>query len=231
MKPAVILTFLFFAAISAVSLQYTLANKRYPDLTVNPDCPWCEQTKSENELLYLPLRSFHLRLICPSDPDFLSGLIWLRTTYYYGAHAVTDDEYEYLFELLDMVTDLSPKWEFPYVFGAIILPMDTEEFDGAVYLIDKGLKHRPEHWNLWFFKGYIYWKFKNDPETASKLFFRASQLPGAPKFLTPLSSTIALEAGNKQMAIQYLKTALKTLNDAAQIKVLLNKLEEITIVD
>lgn len=210
---------------TAVFSQAQLVRKRYPYTRINPDCPWCESAPVRDELIYLPVNSNLARLAAPADPDLIGDLLWLRTCYYFGAHALTDDEFYYLSFLLDLISDLSPRWELPYVFGAVALPLESDAADEALYLIEKGIRHNPHLWNLQFFKGYIFWQFKKDSIQAAEAFFRASLVKGAPKYLASLSATLATRAGERELAKRFLALALERIEDPFQQEMLLKKLE------
>ena len=207
--------------------QIFYLNKRFDYIFFSEDCPWCEGQRMD-ELIYVPVNTFTATLITPADHDFMGDLIWLRTSYYFGSHALTDRKYFYLVFLLDLVTDLSPKWKAPYIFGAVILPIETDSASETLYLLEKGLQHNPFSWQLYFFKGYILWKYMDEPKTASQCFFESSRIKGAPPFLISLSATLATEAGEKELARRFLEISLKNLDDPIQRSLLIKKVQEIS---
>jgi tetratricopeptide (TPR) repeat protein len=208
-------------------LQKNLVTTRYTDRIVNPDCPWCENRNSNKDVVFVPISAPVMRLLAPADPHFLADLLWLRTSYYFGHHALTNREYPYLFHLLDLITDLSSYWNWPYLFGAVILPTEAESVEEGLALIEKGLAYIPEDWRLWFFKGYYLWKYRGESIPAAEAFEKASRLPGAPRYLINLSATIATKAGQRQLALHFLKEALKTVQNPAQRIRLQKKIEDI----
>jgi len=220
-----ILFFLFFAI--TLMLQNHFADLRFTSFEKNPDCPWCENNDIGRSLPYIPVNTSFARLFAPADPNFMADLLWLRTAYYFGKHALTDQRFPYLFYLLDLITDLSPSWLEPYLFGAVILPVEADSVEEGAYLIKKGIVYFPENWRLWFFKGFYLWQFKNDKYAASKAIHKASLLPGAPPFIITLASTFALEAGKKDLAILFLKEAIKKIHDPDQRQQILLKLQKV----
>ncbi len=208
-------------------LQNHYTDLRLESFQKNPDCPWCDTEDIGSDVIYIPGNTSYARLIAPVDSDFLADLLWLKTSYYFGKHALTDQKFPYLLFLIDLITDLSPSWLEPYLFGAVILPVETDSIEDAIYLIDKGLTNHPNEWRLWFFKGFYLWQFKNDKRAASKAIHKASLLPGAPIFTANLASTFALEAGEKQLAVNFLQEALKNIHNPEQRRQILLKLEEV----
>jgi len=217
--------FLLFA--SAIWLQADLFSRKYERFVPSEDCPWCEDKSLREDAAFIPVRADFLRLLAPADPHFLADLLWLRATYYFGQHALTDRQYPYLFHLLDLITDLSPFWDYPYFFGAVILPFEADAAEDGLYLIEKGLVYHPDNWQLWFFKGFCLWKAGGDMVSAAHDLHRASLLPGAPVYLARLSATLANRAGRKELALRFLEEARKNVHDPLHQQHLAEKIEEI----
>lgn len=192
-----------------------------------PECPWCEDERHAEDVVFLPVKASMLRLLAPADPNFIADLLWLRTAYYFGKHALTDREYPYLLHMLDLITDLSPAWEWPFFFGAAIFATEVQARDEGIYLIEKGLQKHRSDWQLWFYKGYYLWKFADDVLGAADALNEAALLPGAPPFLKALSATLATRAGQHELAVRFLEDALRRTSDPIQQEVLMQKLEEI----
>lgn len=211
--------------ILAVFVQKHFLNMRYPQFIANPDCPWCDENMIKEDIVYIPADSSYYGFFSLANPDFVSDILWLRTAYYFGEHALTDKKYSYLFSLLDLITDLSPKWVDPYLFSAVILPVEVGDVDGGLFLIKKGLANHPNNWQLWFFKGYYMWKFKNEMFSASQDISKSATQPGAPMYLATLSASLATKAGQKEFARQFIEEVLQNADDPLQKRVLMDKLE------
>lgn len=178
------------------------------------------------DVIYVPLHSSVIKLLAPADPSFISDLIWMRTAYYFGFHAMSDRQYPYLAHLLDVITDLSPKWDIPYYFGATLLPIEADSAEEGYYIIDKGIREFPDDWHLWFFKGYYQWQIDNDLTNAAETLQHASSLHGAPSYLARLPATLATRTGQRELAIRFIHESLKQVKDEKQKQVLLEKLQE-----
>ena len=148
-----------------ILLQKDFVDSKTGTRTPVPGCPWCDEM-SADDVLFLPLNASIMRLFSPADPLLLADILWMRTSYYFGKHLLTDRDYPYLFKMLDLITDLSPDWVYPYLFGAVILPSEAESVEDGFYMIDKGLLFHTDNWQLWFFKGFYLWQVKNDMECA-----------------------------------------------------------------
>lgn len=83
----------------------------------------------------------------------VADFYWLSAIQYVGENALSSAYKKYLYEMLNLVTDLSPAFEYPYEIGLLLLPevnpryeklSETEiqaNIEKAVKLGEKGLKY------------------------------------------------------------------------------------------
>ncbi|MBF0378599.1 MAG: hypothetical protein HQK72_14145 [Desulfamplus sp.] len=200
-------------------LQIALTNNR----ETSKNCITCETTTVDLDHIFLPIGSDIFTIIFPADYDFAADLLWLKFAYLFGYISQTGKGYEYLPPYLDTITDLSPKWKFPYMFGAVIFHLETDFQDEGYHFIEKGIANLPDFWELWLYKGYYLWKFYDDYVQASKVFSEAAKKPGSPSYLAALSTTIALKSGDKEFAEELATEVINSLGDQETIKRILNK--------
>ncbi len=199
--------------------------------SISPQCPWCVENTSNEDIVFIPVDYRLIKSIFPADPGFLADLLWMRTSYYFGKQTLSKRDYRYLLHLLDLITNLDPKWEQPYVFGAVVMAIEVKEPDAGLYLIEKGLKHIPSSYSLWFYKGFYLWRYKKDLKGASEALFKAAQLRGSPSFLYGLAITLATRAGERALAIAFIEQALKDIKDPEQRAYIKKKMETLLQVD
>ncbi|BCS94652.1 hypothetical protein DSLASN_02840 [Desulfoluna limicola] len=209
-KSSALLVILFTGTIL---FQHVYVQDKYGPLVLNEECPWCEEDGRGDEITYVPFNANDIRLIAPADPEFISVLLWMRTAYYFGLNSLKSGDYSYMLSLLDLVTDLSPKWEIPYLYGAILLPAEVGDIEGGLYMIDKGISRLPDSWQLWFLKGYYYWKSYGDNQAASEAIHNASKIKGAPMYFKQLSITLLKGDVNRAMEESYKKQVFDTITD------------------
>ena len=102
-----------------------------------------------------------------------------------------------LYPYLNNATDLDPKFIAPYSYGATILPaIDSQQ---AIALTEKGIANNPDQWRLYQYLGYIYWRL-GDYEKASEIYYKGSQIPGAPVFMSMMSARMKTEGGSREIA-------------------------------
>jgi len=114
--------------------------------------------------------------------------IWLSTIQYFGG-GNPNLPYESLSQMLFTVVELDPKFEYPYLFGGIILPWQNEP-EAGLRLLDKGQKHFPNNGLLYYYAGFIAKLNLNDSERAAGYFQTAvgkKDTPPAARLLAGIS--------------------------------------------
>ncbi len=223
---------IFFAASLLIFIPLTIffqagfLQNRYTAGKAVDGCEWCEEQNRE-DVVFIPVSTPIMRLAAPADPDFIADLLWMRTSYYFGEHALTNKQFPYLLHLLDMITDLAPTWDFPYYFGALLLPLEADAVEDGMYMIDKGLAYHPDNWELRFYKGFYLFHLLGRNTEAAEVLYEASQKPGAPFFLARLAATVATRDGQKELALRFLKAALENVKDEKQKESLIQKMKEV----
>src|SRR3989344_3695025 len=116
-----------------------------------------------------------------------SDSFWLRAIQdfdFCSAH-INDRECHgksWLFHVLDLVTDLDPRFYYAFYAGGLDLTVVISDYEGASKIFDKGVPLYPKKWRFLYAAGYhAYFEEKNKVK-AGKLFFQAAE-NGAPEWL------------------------------------------------
>lgn len=136
----------------------------------------------------------------------MADVYWIRAVQYYGdtkLSMTTNRNYDLLYPLLDTTTTLDPRFNIAYRFGAILLsegyPNGPGEIDGAIALLQKGIRAMPEKWQYYHDAGFVeYWW--RDHKAASEWFLKASKVPGAPPFLPTIAARALADGGDRATA-------------------------------
>ena len=109
-----------------------------------------------------------------------------------------------LYPLLDLTTSLDPYFDVVYKFGSVFLaepyPAGAGRPDQAIALLEKGLRVRPDKWELAQGVGFVYYWWLADYENAALWFNRAADMRDAPEWLRPLAAVTLAEGGNRASA-------------------------------
>lgn len=154
--------------------------------------------------VYLPDVRF-LRLVSLGHENVLADLLWFRTISYFGQHYRSDRSYPWLAHMCDTVTDLDPRAYDVYRFCGMILPWEAERPDDGIRLLEKGIRHLPQSWQLHYWAGFAYYFFKNDYGKAAGLLRRAAELPNGPASALHLAVLLQREYHGPDVSTELLR--------------------------
>ncbi len=164
-----------------------------------------------------------LQALFPDYQELLGANILGRVILYYGALA--DDvanpgkvqlsaDYPAMSRAVHAALRLDPYNMDGYYFGQSILVWDVGQYKLATELLEYGMQYRTWDWQLPFFAAFNQAYFLKDRAAAARLYMRAGELSGAILFKS-LAGRYLQEAGETQMAIDYLQTLEKSARTPA----------------
>ena len=155
------------------------------------------------ELAYYPSGEY-LRPATLGHAETAADLAWLRAIQYYGEHRRTDNRFEHLYHVFDILTTLSPRFESAYIFGAFSLAQEGFEFPRAEALMRKGLENNPRSGRLAAELAFLYYVKPGgrDLPKAAQYFELAARLPGGPPSASRFAAYCRQHAGDLVVALQ-----------------------------
>ena len=160
------------------------------------------------ELMYFPHGRF-VKEAALGHRETMADIAWLRAIQYYGHHRLTDQQYQMIGHLMDVTTELDPRFESPYVFGALVMAQDLGDLEGALRLLDKGIRENPNSWRLHFEKGFILFVCSREYEQSAQYFRLAASMPECPPFALHFAAYATAKSG-------YVETALRLWQKVAE---------------
>jgi hypothetical protein len=166
---------------------------------------WCARALPRpsplEELSYYPSGE-HLQRATFGQAEAAADLAWLRAVQYYGEHRHSDNRFEKMFHVFDILTTLAPHFESAFVFGAFALAQEGRDFPHAAQLMEKGLDANPRSGRLAFEAGFLHYVKPDgrDLATAAEYFETASRLPGAPATAGEFAAFSHQNTGNLAVA-------------------------------
>lgn len=165
---------------TAIVLLMTIAVLMQRQPSVSPRANHVEK------LNYLPSGTF-LKGMALGYDEALADFLWVRTIGYFGSHVKTDQDYTWLIHMLQLITELDPRYESPYEFAGVILPAELEDVDTAITFLKKGIRdiprHNPRYWLQPFYLGFCYFIYKDQPIQAAQYYQQAAAFPKSPSYL------------------------------------------------
>lgn len=208
-----------------------------------------EITKRKNmEFVYLPDGKI-LKKVCRGFENLVSDVYWIKCVLYFGRNNFDDfypfqlpdvfsrerieggklnweekrNKLELLDDMLNIVVELDPYFQYPYFFGGLFLSMKLGEFYKAIEILQKGEKVFPNQWRFPYWKGFNYLFYLGDMQSALLEFLKSVKLPGCPEFVLGFIEGIAKETGRKETVIMFLKGT----KDSEQNELVKNQINKI----
>jgi tetratricopeptide (TPR) repeat protein len=159
------------------------------------------QSGPDPDILFFDSPSALKRMALGYD-RLLGDFYWMRTIQYYGRRDEADkrpERYKNLSTLLDITTTLDPDLLDAYRVGSSFLsweePLGAGQPQRAIELLDKGIRAHPQEWRLWFDKGFVYFWYLKDFETAGNIWLSATGLPDVPHWMESLAAVTLSKGG------------------------------------
>lgn len=132
----------------------------------------------------------------------------------------------WVFQMLDVITDLDPHFEGAYKDGATFLSVLVDDRQGAHKIFKKAIKQYPKDWNILYRAAYHELFEMQNPETSSQLLRQAGE-NGAPDWVYSLSAKIYTKMGQAAFAKTILESVIERKPNAEYIERIKGQLEKI----
>lgn len=158
------------------------------------------QRKHKLEVLYLPSGQFVAQAAL-GYRDLAADVLWFRMVQYYGGYRMGENDIALFAHLVDVITDLDPQFTYAYVFGALIMAQDLDQFKQGIGFLEKGVRNNPHDWWLPFELGFLNYVYARDYAKALFYFEKAARLPGAGPQAARFAAFVAAKAGYVETSI------------------------------
>jgi tetratricopeptide (TPR) repeat protein len=161
--------------------------------------------------------------------NVLADVAWLEAVQVAGNLKMAPEEYDRLYELLNVEANFDPKFDIPYLLGGLVLGESPDHAQKALEVFERGKGEYPADWRFPFYMGYTSYFSLGETETAGKAMAEAARLPGSPAYLPGLASRMLSEAREPGAALALLETIVRQENDPARRAVLERRIREVTV--
>jgi len=161
--------------------------------------------------------------------QLVGDIIWLRAIQVIGEKVVTPQGYDWVYHALDIITTLDPKFAYAYELGGVTLSALGKRPDLSNMLLEKGGRENPGAWQIPFYIGFNNFFYLNDYEAAAEYMDKASKLPGHPAYLPKLAARLYVQAGNPDVALEFLNRMYHETRDENVRPVLEQRIKEVII--
>ena len=164
------------------------------------------------EVLYLPSGQF-LEQASLGYKNLVADILWFRTIQYYGGYRLGENDLALFQHLIDVITELDPKFSFAYLFGALIIAEDLGAFDEGIEVLKRGMYNNPDDWWLPFEIGFLNYVYARNYKEAVRYFNLASRIPGAEEITSRFAAFAAARGGYIEKSIAMWQELAETSNN------------------
>ena len=167
-----------------------------------------------------------LKIAALGYQSIVADFIWLQAIQVMGEKKVSEEAGRWIYRALDVVTTLDPQFVRAYEAGGLVLCTLVVLPEESNALLEKGMKHNPQAWQLPFYMGINYYFELGDDAKAGEYIARAARLPGAPAYLPGLAARLYVSAKAPQNAVELLASMYENAADGDARKVLELRLKQ-----
>jgi hypothetical protein len=186
---------------------------------------WVNSKPKFHRLTYLPSGDY-LRMASLGYRELAADLLWLQAIQVMGERKLSEEEGQWLYNAVDRITTLDPKFVRAYEAGSHALCILVVMPEKSNRLLEKGMQHNPQEWKLPFLLGINYYFELADDEKAAEAMAKAARLPGAPEGITRLAAKLFVSAKSPQQAVELLAKVYEETSDENIRKTLEIRLKE-----
>ncbi len=179
-------------------------------------------------VMYVPKADL-LRPFLLGQDSFLADLIWIRTLGYFADEFYGKRQYSYLQDLLNLATDLDPRFDRIYIWAGAALIYNSGQITrrkllDSTHFLEKGWrfiqedpvgwKHDPQYWMIPQMIGFNYAVELHDKVKGAPFIAAAGKIPGSPDLYKTWAATLYRRAGETEKGVAVLEDmlAIDTLN-------------------
>ena len=169
-------------------------------------------------------------------PDFafgfrnvLSDVAWLEAVQVAGNLKMAPEDYDRLYELLNVEANFDPKFDIPYLLGGLVLGESPDHAQKALKVFERGKGQYPADWRFPFYTGFTHYFSLGDAVAGGRAMAEAARLPGSPVYLPGLASRMLSEAREPDVALALLAPIVRQESDPSRRAVLERRIREVTV--
>ncbi|MCB0407159.1 MAG: hypothetical protein KDD34_03080 [Bdellovibrionales bacterium] len=109
----------------------------------------------------------------------------------------------WVYQMLDTVTELSPRFKTAYLMGGTSLGVIVKDYEGASAILEKGMAQFPDDWRISYYAASHFLNDRQDLKKAAKYLEIAAE-HGAPPWVNSLAARAYTGSGQAELAIRRL---------------------------
>jgi hypothetical protein len=202
-------TLALLATLASGLMATAMAKHRMP--------PLLDEEKAARSLRSLPSVET-ARFLSLGYHTLAADYYWIQAVQYFGSGWNQALFYRDLFPLVDLVSRLDPRWEYPLLFGGVALPtnlgretwINTAE---STVLLERGTSLFPDNPDFYVFAAYNLLNYHNDAQRAGQYLMTCARLSGCPAYVPQLATRVLAAADDVETALAFAQSMLESNED------------------
>jgi len=175
-------------------------------------------------------------LVAMEFKGIVSDFLFVKVSTFLGGKFIKNEKLEskhadYIFNSVDVITDLDPWFWDAYLFADMLLTWDFRKIDMANQLLLKAREYRTTDFKVPYHIGFNYFYFLKDNMNGAKYMMEAARLPGSPAYLPGLAARLSVYQNQYGPAILFLGETLKKTQNPGLAKQIEIRLKTLIILD
>lgn len=134
--------------------------------------------------------------------NFIASLLWIQLLQEAKHTPLKENTLSWEFAQTNAINRLDPNFDVAYHYGSLMVSFFRRDKEGGKLLLENWVKFRPTLWRAHHMLGMHYFLELNDSANAAPHIIKASQLPGAPAFISSLGVRLLSQSGATISALQ-----------------------------
>jgi hypothetical protein len=158
---------------------------------------------NEDRLTYIPSGKMLKPMVMDFD-EAAGDILWIDAMIYFSDAYLSGKSYAWLGHILDIVTQLNPRFYQAYEFGGVALTKDKPQTPKALRLLDRGIGEFPKDWRLRLYAAMAQLQHDSDYTRAAEYLKPVSLDPDVPDHIRTLCATFLSKGGGRKVALAFL---------------------------
>jgi len=158
--------------------------------------------------------------------NLAADLYFIWAIQFYSTYYL-ENRFDYLEDIFNLITDLSPSYREAYVIGAIIMVYEKKDPEMAIRLLTKGSRLNPEEWLFDYEAAFYCRKILNDYQRAIFYYQRAASKKAAPTFIKRHEAHLIYLKGDLESSWKMWMEIYQNPRDPGEEKIAFNHLYQI----
>jgi hypothetical protein len=158
---------------------------------------------NEDKLTFLPSGKILKPMVMDLD-EAAADILWIQAMMYFADAYFTGSSAAWLGHMLDIVTQLNPRFYQAYEFSGVVLPKSKTQIRQSLMLMDRGIEQFPKDWRLRVYAALARLGLDSGYAAAAEYIKPITLDPEVPDHIRTLCATFISKGGGRKVALAFL---------------------------